>query len=257
MKERITRPEAVSNPLGCFIPHEYKTASRKDRLELLAGLIDTDGHYNHGRFEFCSKSQQLANDVMFVVRSLGLAAYKSPKEINSTSYYCVSISGDCSIVPTRIPRKQSSVRLQKKDVLRTGFTCKPTGTIENYYGFTVDGDNRYLLDDFTVTHNCGKTVGFSAIAHEIQQKTGINVLIIAHRDELLTQAAQKYRYIDPDAHIGKVGGGSHEWGHPVTVASIQTIARPQHLRNLKHFGFGLVIIDECHHAHAGMNTAKC
>lgn len=93
----------------------------------------------------------------------------------------------------------------------------------------------------------GKTVGFSAIAHEIRQKTGTNVLIIAHRDELLSQAAQKYRYIDPDAHIGKVGGGSQEWGHPVTVASIQTISRPQHLKNLKQFGFGLVIVDECHH----------
>ena len=39
----------------------------------------------------------------------------------------------------------------------------------------------------------GKTVGFSAIAHEIRQRTNANVLIIAHRDELLNQAAQKYR----------------------------------------------------------------
>ncbi len=69
----------------------------------------------------------------------------------------------------------------------------------------------------------GKTVGFSAIAHEIRQRTNANVLIIAHRDELLNQAAQKYRYIDPDASIGKVGGSSHEWGYPVTVASIQRL----------------------------------
>lgn len=109
---------------------------------------------------------------------------------------------------------------------------------------------------FVWATGCGKTVGFSAIACEIQKRTGTNVLIIAHRDELLTQAAQKYRYIDPDAHIGKVGGGSQEWGHPVTVASIQTIARPQHLKNLKHFGFGLVIVDECHHAHAGNEYGK-
>ncbi len=94
----------------------------------------------------------------------------------------------------------------------------------------------------------GKTVGFSAIAHEIRQRTNTNVLIIAHRDELLNQAAQKYRYIDPDASIGKVGGSSHEWGHPVTVASIQTLCRPQHLKSLKRFDYGLVIVDEAHHA---------
>jgi superfamily II DNA or RNA helicase len=109
---------------------------------------------------------------------------------------------------------------------------------------------------FVWATGCGKTVGFSAIAHEIRKLTGTNVLIIAHRDELLTQAAQKYRYIDPDAQIGKVGSGFYEWGLPITVASIQTLARPNHLKNLKQFNFGLVIVDECHHAHAGNEYGK-
>ncbi len=109
---------------------------------------------------------------------------------------------------------------------------------------------------FVHATGCGKTIAFSAIAHEIRKKTGTNVLIIAHRDELLSQAAQKYRYIDPDAQIGKVGGGSQEWGHPITVASIQTIARANHLKNLKQFGFGLVLVDEAHHAHEGNEYGK-
>lgn len=94
----------------------------------------------------------------------------------------------------------------------------------------------------------GKTLGFSAIAHAIRQCTNTNVLILAHREELLNQAIAKYRSIDPTAHIGKVGGGCYEWGAPITVATVQTIARPQHLKNLKHFSIGLGIIDEVHHA---------
>lgn len=93
----------------------------------------------------------------------------------------------------------------------------------------------------------GKTVGFSAIAHEIRQYSNTNVLIIAHRDELLSQAMEKYHFIDPTAVIGKVGGGTFEWGAPVTVASIQTICRDNHLKTLQRFNYGLVIVDECHH----------
>jgi superfamily II DNA or RNA helicase len=95
----------------------------------------------------------------------------------------------------------------------------------------------------------GKTIGFSAIAHAIRQMSDTNVLIIAHRDELLNQAAEKYHFIDPTAIIGKIGSGCYEWGAPVTVASIQTICRPNHLKQLKLFNYGLVIIDEVHHCH--------
>lgn len=95
----------------------------------------------------------------------------------------------------------------------------------------------------------GKTVGFSAIAHEIRKYSQTNVIIIAHREELLKQAAEKYQMIDPTAIIGQVGAGRHEWGAPVTVASIQTVSREEHLKALKRFNYGLVIIDEVHHCH--------
>ncbi|GHO82981.1 DEAD/DEAH box helicase [Dictyobacter formicarum] len=93
----------------------------------------------------------------------------------------------------------------------------------------------------------GKTIVFT----EIARRLGLNTLIIAHRQELLQQAADKFRLVDPTAIIGQVGAGRHEYGAPITVASIQTISRPEHLRNLKLFGYGLVIIDECHHSSAG------
>ena len=141
-----------------FIPLFLKTAARKKRLFLLAGLIDTDGYAERGHLSYVSISQPLAEDVAFLARSLGLAAYvcSIEKSITSTGftgrYFRVSISGDTGIIPCKLRRKQSGPRLQKKDVLRTGWRVEPMGK-GDYYGFTLDGDGRFLLGDFTVTHN--------------------------------------------------------------------------------------------------------
>lgn len=141
-----------------FIPHEYKVASIQDRKEILAGLIDTDGHMNNSNcYEYMSKSERLADDVCFVVRSLGLAAYKSEKPVKGTIYYRVSISGDCSDLPIRLGRKRSLPREQKKSVTVTGFKVLELAE-EDFYGFTLDADHLYMLNDFTVTHNSGKSM---------------------------------------------------------------------------------------------------
>lgn len=142
-----------------FIPAQYKVASRADRLAILAGLMDTDGAMNKSAYDWISKSKQLAEDVTFVARSLGMAAYVSPCEKGCQTgavgtYYRVGISGDAvADIPIRIKRKRPWKRAQKKDVLRVGFTIIPTGEEDDYYGFTLDGDGRYLHGDFTVTHN--------------------------------------------------------------------------------------------------------
>src|SRR6266487_319114 len=89
----------------------------------------------------------------------------------------------------------------------------------------------------------GKTIVFT----ETARRLGLNTLIIAHRQELLQQAADKFRLVDPTAVLGQVGAGRHEWGAAITVASVQTISRPEHLKKLKLFGYDLVVIDEVHH----------
>jgi superfamily II DNA or RNA helicase len=98
----------------------------------------------------------------------------------------------------------------------------------------------------------GKTIFFSALIHALQSSLQEckPVLIIAHRDELLDQAREKYQMFDSMAIVGKVGGGCHEYGAPITVAGIDTISGERHLKNLHKFGYGLVIVDECHHAPA-------
>ena len=89
---------------------------------------------------------------------------------------------------------------------------------------------------------------FSHVIHALA-RVG-RALIIAHRDELLEQAADKYRMVNPSAIIGKVGSGVHEYGGEVTVASIATISRPDHLARIQAEDYRLVIIDEGHHSAA-------
>ena len=77
--------------------------------------------------------------------------YKGEKRTGK--YHRITISGDLlHEVPVKVPRKKLEPRLQVKDTAVTGITVKHIG-IGNYYGFTLDGNNRYLLGDFTVTHN--------------------------------------------------------------------------------------------------------
>ena len=141
-----------------FIPDKYLVASRDDRLELLAGLMDTDGNASNGAgFDYVSKSAQLAGGVAFLARSLGLAATVGIKMVASDEFHRVYLGGEVSQVPVRLARKKLN-RVVKHRPTVAGFAVEELGE-EDYYGITVKG-GRYLLGDFTVTHNSGKTAGF-------------------------------------------------------------------------------------------------
>jgi len=143
------------------IPQVYKINSYYNRLELLAGLIDTDGSLGKTKrgesFEIIQKNTQLANDIVFLARSLGFRVkisktIKSIKSINFTGEYNrIFIFGNLSLIPTRLKRKQSTF-CSKKNWLTSRLEIESIG-IGKYYGFTLDDDGLYLLDSFTVTHN--------------------------------------------------------------------------------------------------------
>jgi len=143
------------------IPMLYKCNSRENRLKLLAGLLDSDGNYYRDGFEFSQKNEKLINDVIFLARSLGFSCYK---KIKNTSWvykgekkrsftFRITINGKgIEEIPTKIPRKRANPRNQTKDVLVTGINVEYVKE-DDYYGFTLDGNCRYLIGDFTVTHN--------------------------------------------------------------------------------------------------------
>lgn len=148
-----------------FIPDIYKTSSRRARLSLLAGLIDSDGHRVRGKnlYGFSNVSMKLIEDLTFVARSLGLSV-SSPKKCIKTlpsgkhTYFRVMISGPVWKIPCKVERKKihGDSRTVVRNNLTSGFSIEKLDGHHPYYGFQVDKDHKYLLGDFTVTHNCGR-----------------------------------------------------------------------------------------------------
>lgn len=146
---------------GVTVPPRYLRASRADRLQFLAGFLDTDAELSCNCFIISQKREDWARAVWWLARSLGFCATFSSRQAScprsdgtvfTGNYYVVTISGDVDQIPTRLPRRQAKPRKQVKKATRTGFTVTPIGR-GPYYGFTLDGDGRFLLGDFTVTHN--------------------------------------------------------------------------------------------------------
>lgn len=89
----------------------------------------------------------------------------------------------------------------------------------------------------------GKTVVFAEV---IRRREG-RALVLAHRDELISQAADKIRMVMPGADIGIVKAQRNEADAAVVVASVQSLSA----KRLATLGsFETLIVDECHHAPA-------
>ena len=168
------------------VPQCYKVNSREVRLQVLAGLVDTDGYLIHNVYEITQKSKQLADDIVFLARSVGLATttrivqksctYKGERRVGS--YYRTFISGDIGLIPAKLLRKHAAIRKQIKDVCKYGISVEPLG-VGDYYGFVIDANHRYLLGDFSVTHNTCSSIQIAEeyiLRPEFQDK---KVLIIA------------------------------------------------------------------------------
>lgn len=91
----------------------------------------------------------------------------------------------------------------------------------------------------------GKTVTFSAV---ISQRPG-RAIVIAHREELLTQAIEKLAKVAPTLQPGIVQGALNQADKQVVMASVATIANPNRATEiLKHGRIDTIIVDEAHHA---------
>ncbi|MCI8274914.1 MAG: DEAD/DEAH box helicase [Lachnospiraceae bacterium] len=94
---------------------------------------------------------------------------------------------------------------------------------------------------------CGKTVVFSKIAEDCVRK-GSRVLILAHRGELLAQAADKIlRATNLGCAVEKAKETCLGSWFSIVVGSVQTLARPKRLEAFPEDHFGTIIIDEAHH----------
>jgi len=136
------------------IPDNYIKASRSQRLSLLAGLIDTNGHKVRGfksRYTISTISEGLANTLEFLLNSLNLKVYRYFYKLtndNHSDVHELCFYGDLRECPIKIDYKQCTEFSESTNPLR--ITKLEEG---EFYGFECDGDHQFLLSDGTVVHN--------------------------------------------------------------------------------------------------------
>ena len=149
------------------IPKEYLINDRDTRLKVLAGLIDTDGNVvREGTRVVITQGMMhevLAKNIIYLSRSLGFCCQYY---IRKTSWtwkgekkkglaYNINISGEgIKDIPTLLPRKKCASPKTHNTSKSTGIIKIKDNGINDYVGIKIDGNERFLINDFTVTHNC-------------------------------------------------------------------------------------------------------
>lgn len=150
-----------------FIPKYYKLSSLEDRIQLMQGLIDTDGYVDdRGHITYTTTSEQLAEDVAFVVRSLGgvatitrgKAGYKKDGEYHQCcDAYDVQIRTKINPELCGLSRKRERARYEfngGNSVLGKRIVdVEYIGIKEGRCISVSDPSGLYCCNDFTVTHN--------------------------------------------------------------------------------------------------------
>lgn len=136
------------------IPDIYMRSSREQRLQLLAGILDTKGYLNSRGtvFKLTLKTGSFAKQVQDLAWSLGFRTSFNTRIINDFGREEVNISLDLHTIPTRVSRKQAPIINYRQDY-RRGKLKVTKGEKTKFYGFYLDGDHLYLHKDGTVVHN--------------------------------------------------------------------------------------------------------
>jgi phage terminase large subunit len=193
-----------------FIPEVYKINSPEIRLEVLRGLFDTDGSISDGKIEYSTSSKVLANDIKFLIESLGgkcvigsripKFTYKDEKKTGRLSYRIHLLY--IPVNPFKVKRKSEQfadfTNRHLRDFRRIVSIDK--SVIADAVCFEVDHPSAtYVINDFIVTHNTTTGCFWAAQRMQIPNVQG---MICANTWDQLNQSTLA-KFFDTFPHLRK------------------------------------------------------
>lgn len=138
-----------------IIPLEYIVNDRNSRLKLLAGILDNIGYLSNNKknIQFIIFNWSISRQIKFLVKSLGFNVTISicKNKNKNIDQLLINISGEnLSDIPMSNLLKTHIIVETK---LTTNISINHIGK-DNYYGWQIDGNKRFLLHDLTSIRNC-------------------------------------------------------------------------------------------------------
>ena len=126
---------------------------------------------------------------------------------------------------------------------RVGFRIEDLPSEEDFYGFILSDDHRYLMEDFTVTHNSGKTFTAAELLKRTISKKKRGMFVV-HLDAIIEDTIERFR--EDGLRVGRLQA-SHDFDidAEVYVASMATMISRDYWPKID-----FLIYDEVHHSSA-------
>ena len=218
--------------LSSNIPDKYKINSRKNRIIILNKLIDrlTDSIFydnNHNYLTCYFNNINFSEDFIFICRSLGFLAIKI-EATGQENMFIYQIYGDIQSLNLKNYNIQNNKT--ENNILSTNFKVKSKGQ-GDYYGFTLNGNHRFLLSTFDVVRNTGKSTLIAGLLYSKKHIFPVGIAFSGSED-----SNSFFRKIMPSTFV------FNEYNDDQIKSFIkrQKIAK-QHLEN----PWAVMILDDC------------
>ena len=193
------------------IPHEYLHNDRANRLKLLAGIMDALRFWpNQENVRFQCRRENVThvlNQLYDLVFGLGYEMWETTYNVNKKWSVIITTPvdkiGEIPHLSEHVGQLRAPKRpMTKRKCHRTHFDIEPIGQ-GKWYGFSVNKDHRFLLSDYTITHNSGKTTTSCWLLNESSNR---NVLFLAFNTDIADELGRRLpKYI--------ITSTFHSWGY--------------------------------------------
>ena len=204
----------ISRNIQTSIPLEYKYNSIQNRVILILSIIEQYGTLREYGYDLSIQNGDFTKDIQYIVHSLGL--------------HTVYTNGIIKIFG----------HIQNDAIISNMFAKFIVVPIidDTYYGFTIDGNGRFLLGNFTVTHN-------TAMSIYISSKINLKTLILCHRVVLINQWRDSIKRFCPDSSVQILSSKSRMEDNDFYIINAANVSK--HDREF-YKDIGFVIVDEAH-----------